>query len=90
MTEEELKKVPFHFVGSLSMEDEHCITYSSTDGRLGFCVHTRKIDEFTFGRSHRHWRIGDKIYKSKKKFLEALADFHPQMTMDKLKEMNEK
>ncbi len=90
MTEDELSKVPFHAVGSLSMEDEHCITYSSRDGRLGFCVHTKKIDEFTFGRSRRHWRIDTKVYKSKKKFLEALEDFHPEMTMEKLKEMNEK
>lgn len=90
MTWEELTKVPFHCVSTLAMEDEHCMTYASKDGRLGFCVHTRKKDEFTFGRSHRHWRIDDKVYKSKKKFIEALADFHPEMTMEKLKELNEK
>jgi hypothetical protein len=28
-----------------------------------------------FGRTYRHWRIDNKIYKSDEKFFEALKDF---------------
>lgn len=88
MTIEELKKIPFRMVAHLAMEDEHCCTYSSEDGMLGFSDHTKKRG-FDFGRSYRHWRIGEKVYKSKEKFLEALKDYHPAMTMDKMRELNE-
>ena len=88
MTIEELKKIPFRMVAHLAMEDEHCCTYSSEDGMLGFCDHTKKRG-FDFGRSYRHWRIGKKVYKSKEKFLEALKDYHPAMTMEKMRELNE-
>lgn len=88
MTEAELKKVKFRMVAHLAMENEHCCTYTSEDGRLGFCDHTTKTSEFKYGRTYRHWRIDGKIYKTEKKFLEALADFHPKMTMEKLKELN--
>lgn len=88
MTIEELKKIPFRMVGHLAMEDEHCCTYSSEDGMLGFCDHTKKRG-FDFGRSYRHWRIRKKVYTSEEKFLEALKDYHPVMTMDKLRELNE-
>ena len=88
MTEAELKKVKFRMVAHLAMENEHCCTYTSEDGRLGFCDHTTKTSEFKYGRTYRHWRIDGKIYKTEKKFLEALADFHPKMTMEELKELN--
>ena len=77
MTLEELKKIPFHMVAHMSMAHEHTCTYASEDGDLGFCDHTRKTGDFTFGRTHRHWRIKDKVYKSKEKFLEALAAYNP-------------
>lgn len=83
MTEEEFSKVPFHIVAHLAMENEHCCTYSSRDGRLGICIHTRKRGEFDFGRSYRHWRIDNKVYKTKAAFSEALKDFHPTMTIKK-------
>lgn len=83
MTEQELLKVPFHMVGHLAMANEHASTYSSKDGRLGFCDHTKKRGDFAYGRTYRHWRIDNKIYKSKEKFLEALKDFHPEMTTGK-------
>lgn len=89
MTEEELAKVPFQMVCHMAMENEHTCTYSSKDGRLGFCDHTPKRSEFTYGKSTRHWRIDNKVYKSKEKFLEALKDFHPKMTMERLKEMQQ-
>jgi len=56
----------------MSFADEHLTTYSSEDGKIGFCVHV-KMDKFGEpGRAYRHYRIGDKIYKSKAKFLDAL------------------
>lgn len=79
MTLEELNRIPFRFVSHLSMEDEHCLTYASEDGRLGWCDHTKKKKNGDFGRTYRHWRIDGKVYKSKEKFLEALADFSPNV-----------
>lgn len=79
MTEQELKAIPFHFVSSLAMEHEHAISYESEDGRLGFCDHTIKRENGTFGRSYRHWRIEDKVYKTREKFLAALADYNPSV-----------
>ena len=78
MTIEELGNIPFRMVAHLAKEDEHCTTYESVDGSLGFCDHTKITGEFTFGRTIRHWRIKDKVYKSKKKFLEALAAYNPK------------
>ena len=71
MTPEEFEKVKFHFVAHMSMEDEHTTTYVSEDNRLGWCDHTIYRDGQPY-RSYRHWRIGENIYKTKKKFLEAL------------------
>lgn len=75
MTYEELKKVKFSCVVHLSMEDEHLTTYMSEDRRLGFCDHVHYKDEMPKGRAYRHYMIDGKVYKSKEKFLEALADF---------------
>lgn len=79
MTEEELKKVPFRMVAHLAMEDEHCCTYISYDGRLGFCDHTPKNKYGDFRNGYRHWQIDSKIYKTKEKFLEALKEFNPKI-----------
>jgi len=79
MTPEELQKIPFYFVSSLSMEDEHMLSYESEDGRLGFCDHTHKRKNGDFGRTYRHYRIDGKVYKKKEKFIEALADFNPNV-----------
>ena len=75
MTQEELAKIPFHFECHMNMEDVHTTTYSSEDGRLGFCDHVPFKNCEPKGRAYRHYRIGLKIYKSKAKFLEALKDF---------------
>lgn len=75
MTEQELSKIPFRCVCHLALKDEHIATYSDESGRLGFSVTTPKKDEFTFGKGRTHYRIDGKIYKSKKKFLEALKGF---------------
>lgn len=75
MTQEELRKVPFHCVGNLLMADGSNTAYSSKDNRLGFCD-VQPLDEcgFPVGRCRRYWRIDSTWYKSKKKFLEALAN----------------
>ena len=75
MTQEELKKIPFRFVSPLSMVDEHVVRYSDDSGRLGFCVITPKKDDLTFGKSKTRYRIDNKIFKTKEKFLEALENF---------------
>ena len=75
MTEQELSKIPFRCVFHMALESEHIATYSDESGRLGFSVVTPKKDEFTFGKGRIHYRIDEKIYKSKKKFLEALKEF---------------
>jgi len=79
MTEQELAKIPFHCIGSLAMEDEHCLTYISKDGRLGFCDHTKKKKDGTFGKSYRHYQIDGKVYTSKEKFVEALKEFNQKI-----------
>lgn len=77
MTKEELSKITFKCVGHLAMEHEHCMTYVSEDGRLGFCDHTRRRKSGDFGKTYRHYSIDGKVYKTKEKFLEALKDFNP-------------
>ena len=79
MTIDELKTIPFHFVCSLALENEHSLTYESEDGRLGFCDHTPKRKNGDFGKARRHWRIDGKVYKTKEAFIAALADFNPNV-----------
>ena len=77
MTEEELKKVPFRETCHMSMEDEHTTTYFSEDGKIGFCNHVPFKNGEPHGRSYRHYWLNGKVYKSKKKFIEALKDYIP-------------
>ena len=79
MTIDELKAIPFYFVCSAAWEDEHTMTYESEDGRLGFCDHTPKRKNGDFGKGYRHWHIDGKVYKTKEKFIAALADFNPNV-----------
>lgn len=74
MTIEELEKIPFRFVSHLNMEGEHCTTYVSYDGRIGFCDHQPYKDDEPHGKPYRHWMVLGKVYKSKKKFLEAIKE----------------
>lgn len=79
MNEEEFNKVAFKCICTTAWENEHTMTFSSEDGRLGFCMHTPKREDGTFRKGYTHWRIDHKVYKSKKKFLEALIDFNPKI-----------
>ena len=79
MTLKQLKKVPFHLVDSLSMANEHIVTYASSDGHIGFCIHTPKKNDFTFGKPFRTYRIGSNIYETWEAFIEALKTYRPNV-----------
>lgn len=74
MTVDELKKVPFRFVSHLAMETYHAATYVNEQYGFTMCVRTRKKDDFTFGRTTKHYRYEGVVYKSLPKFLEAIKD----------------
>ena len=80
MTEKELQCVDFHWVSHLSMEHEHCTVYESEDGRLGWCDHC-PMDKHgrPKGRPYRHWQIDGKVYRTREKFLAALAEYSPKI-----------
>lgn len=58
----------------LSMEHEHCSSYSNMDYGFHMCKHTKKKSDGTFGRTIVHYMYKDKVYKSLPKFLEAIKD----------------
>ena len=61
----------------MSMEDEHTTTYFSEDGKIGLCNHVPFKNGEPHGRSYCHYWLNGKVYKTKKKFLEALKDYNP-------------
>lgn len=76
MTLEEFEKLHFSLVCHLGMTSVHTRTYKDDSGRLGYCVHTHIKKNFEAGRSYIHYRIDEKVYKTKEKFVEALAEFN--------------
>lgn len=62
----------------MNMGSEYTTTYVSNDGRIAFCDHVLYRDGKPWGRPYRHYRIDNKVYKSKAKFLEAIKDFNPE------------
>lgn len=74
MTKEELSKVPFTLLWHMNMEHEHTSTYVNFDYGFGMCSHTKCIDGIACGRTYTHYCHGNKVYKSLKKFLEAIKD----------------
>lgn len=76
MTWEEFTKIPMRFENHISGADAHIATYCSTDYRFGIMIITKVLADWggfrVFGRAHRYYRIGNEVYKSKKKFVEAL------------------
>lgn len=80
MTIDELNKIEFKCVCSAAFEYEHTLTYTGLDGRLGFCVHTRKKKDGSFAKGgYTHYQIDGKVYKSRRKFLEALENFNSKI-----------
>jgi hypothetical protein len=75
MTFEEFEKLHFNFVAHMSLGSVHTRTYKDDSGRLGYCIHTHIKKNFETGRSYIHYRIDENVYKTKDKFVEALADF---------------
>lgn len=62
----------------MSIEGEYITNYESKNGELGVCVHVPRDKDGYVAKGRRgctHFRIKDKVYKSKKKFLEALKDY---------------
>lgn len=81
MTPEQFSQVKFRCVCSLSLDSEHILTFSSSNGRLGFCDHTTKKKNGDFSHSYRHWRIDGKVYKNRDKFFEALSDYNDEVNI---------
>lgn len=79
MTFSEFNSLEFRLLGHLSLRDEHCTTYASCGGRLGFCDHVKLRSDGSCGRSYRHWRIDKKVYKTKESFIAALEEFSPNV-----------
>ena len=80
MTESDLTKIKFKFVMSMSGEYKHMVSYESVDHipAIGICIHTPVRKDGTFGRESRHYRFNGKVYKTKKKFLEAMTEFEDE------------
>lgn len=80
MTEQDLAKIKFRMVSHLNMETLHACTYESVNHVPSFeiCVQTRLRDDDMFGGSYTHYRFNGKVYKTKKKFLEAITAFEEE------------
>ena len=61
-------------VSHMALEDEYVAVYVNEKHGLSFCRRTKRKDEYTLGRSYTHYKIGSKVYKRKKAFLEAIKD----------------
>lgn len=80
MNEQDFEKIKFKFVMHLNMEHEHALSYESVDHipPIGICIHTPVRKDGSFGREYRHYRFNGKVYKTKKKFLEAMTAFEEE------------
>lgn len=75
MTDEEIKAIKFKWQSHMSLEGEHVTVWVSECGRFGICDHVPFRGMSPWGRSYSHYRIDNKIYKTKQKFIEALREF---------------
>lgn len=75
MTDQDLAKIKFRMVSHLNMGTQHACTYESVDHepKIEMCVHTLLRDDDTIGPAFAHYRFNGNVYKSKKKFLEAMT-----------------
>ena len=74
MAKEVLSKVPFRMTWHMNMEHEHCSTYTNKEYGFAMCTHTKCIEGIACGRTITHYMYNDKVYKSLRKFLEAIKD----------------
>ena len=72
MTREELSKIPFKPLSHMSMETEHCMTYTNEEYGIAFCTHVPVRWLNPHGRCYRHYWYKGIVYKSVKKLLEAI------------------
>lgn len=81
MTEQDLAKIKFRFVMSMSGKYEHMLSYESVDHipTIGIYIHTPVRKDGAFGREYRHYGFNGKMYKTKKKFLEAITAFEEKL-----------
>lgn len=75
MTESDLAKIKFRTVSHLNLGTQHACAYESIDHepKIERCVHTLVKEDGTFGRALAHYRFNGNVYKTKKKFLEAMT-----------------
>lgn len=73
MTKEELEKLPFRTVSHMAAEDFHVFTYMNDEYGILVSREIRMKNGTVYGRSTVHYMHNGKLYKSKKKFLEAIA-----------------
>ena len=75
MTEQDLAKIKFRFVMSMSLSYEHMLSYESVDHipTIGICIHTPVRKDGTFGREYRQYLFNGKTYKTKKNSLEVMT-----------------
>ena len=70
MTRTEVNSIPFKFASHLSMEHEHCTTYTAQHGghSFGMCKHVPYRDGEPRGRAYVHFMVDGKVFKTKEKF----------------------
>lgn len=72
MTEEELRKIEFRWVSHIALEDRHVTTYENKKYGFTMLQIVTKKSELKWGRALTHYIFKGQIYKSQKKFLEAI------------------
>lgn len=80
MTDQDLAKIKFRMVAHLNMWNYHACTYESVDyePKIEMCIHTVVREDGTFGRALAHYRFNGNVYKTKKKFLEAMTTWEEE------------
>lgn len=76
MTDQDLAEIKFRKMSHLNLGTQHACTYESVDyePRISVCVHTPVREDGMYGRAFVHYYLNGVVYKSKKKFLEAMTE----------------
>ena len=66
MTHEEFHKLPFRFLGHMSLDTEHLSVYRADTPKGGIVIQTRtrKLKNGDYGKSSRVYTFRDKEYKT--------------------------